>query len=190
MVNSLTADLARLVGQFNGLDWLIMTVVLASLLLGIVRGFAREALSLMGWVCAFIGANLLAKPLAESLLAMSDSPTLRYLVGWGLVFVGVLAIFSVLGSVLARQLRQPGFNLGNRFLGALFGIARGFVIMMVVTLMLKGMLPDSEEDWLDQAQLVPMLDMMANWFSDNVDDVLQSHPVETVDAALESQELL
>ena len=62
--------------------------------------------------------------------------------------------------------------------------------MMVVTLMLKGMLPDSEEDWLDRAQLVPMLDMMANWFSDNVDDVLQSHPVETVDAALESQELL
>ena len=189
-MNSVTADLTRLIGQFNGLDWLIMAVVLASLLLGIVRGFAREALSLMGWVCAFIGANLLAKPLAASLLAMSDSATLRYLVGWGLVFFGVLAIFSVLVSVLARQLRQPGFNIGNRFLGAVFGIARGLVIMMVVTLMLKGMLPDSEEDWLDRAQLVPILEVMADWFSENVDDVLQSNPVETVDATLESQELL
>ena len=62
--------------------------------------------------------------------------------------------------------------------------------MMVVTLMLKGMLPDSEEDWLDRAQLVPILEVMADWFSENVDDVLQSNPVETVDATLESQELL
>ena len=97
-MNSVTADLTRLIGQFNGLDWLIMAVVLASLLLGIVRGFAREALSLMGWVCAFIGANLLAKPLAASLLAMSDSATLRYLVGWGLVFCRCSSYFQRVGK--------------------------------------------------------------------------------------------
>lgn len=110
--------------------------------------------------------------------------------GWGLVFIGVLAIFSVVGSLLAKQLRQPGFNLGNRLLGGVFGLFRGLVIMMVVTLMLKGMLPDTEEDWLNDARLMPMLDEMADWFSENFDDLLEAKPVETMGESLESQEML
>ena len=115
---------------FNGFDWIIVIAVAISMLVGVWRGFAREALSLLGWACAFIGANVLAQSLAQSFVGVFDSPTLRYLLGWALVFVGVLAIFSVLGSLLAKQLGQPGFNLGNRFLGGVFGIGRGFVIMM------------------------------------------------------------
>jgi|SaaInl59LU_5_DNA_1037362.scaffolds.fasta_scaffold17861_2 membrane protein required for colicin V production len=185
-INTLTGTLEH----FNGLDWVIVAAVSVSLLVGIMRGFAREALSLLGWISAFVGANVLAKPLAESLITISDSPTLRYLVGWGLVFIGVLAIFSVVGSLLAKQLRQPGFNLGNRLLGGVFGLFRGLVIMMVVTLMLKGMLPDTEEDWLNDAKLMPMLDEMADWFSENFDDLLEAKPVETIGESLESQEML
>ncbi len=175
---------------FNGLDWIIVIAVAISALVGAWRGFAREALSLIGWACAFLGANVLAKPLAQSLLSMSDSPTFRYIVAWALVFVGVLAIFSVLGSLMAKQLRQPGFNLGNRFLGGVFGVGRGLVIMMVVTLLLKATLPDSEEDWLDNAELMPMLDTMADWFSENFDDLLEMKPDERLGEALESSEML
>jgi len=175
---------------FNGFDWIIVIAVAISMLVGVWRGFAREALSLLGWACAFIGANVLAQSLAQSFVGVFDSPTLRYLLGWALVFVGVLAIFSVLGSLLAKQLGQPGFNLGNRFLGGVFGIGRGFVIMMVVALILKAMLPDSEEDWLDDAELMPMLDTMADWFSENFDDLLEMKPEERLGEALESSEML
>lgn len=183
-------QLSQSTAGFNGLDWVIIVAVLISMALGIGRGFAREALSLLGWVCAFVAANVLAKPLAESLLAISDSATLRYLLSWGLVFVGVLAIFSVVGSLLAKQLRQPGFNLGNRLLGGLFGVGRGLVIMMVMTLLLRGMLPDSDEDWLDDAQLMPTLDRMAEWFSANFDNVLEMEPVEDMGDSIESGEML
>lgn len=189
-MNEILQQLADSSRDFNALDWVIVAVVSVSVLGGIIRGFGREALSLAGWVFAFVIANVLARPLAESLLSVSDSPTLRYLLAWLLLFVGVLAVFSVLGSLLAKQLRQPGFNVGNRLFGGVFGLFRGLVIMMVVTLLLKGLLPDSEEDLLDEAQLMPMLDTLGDWFSENFDDLLETAPVERVEESLESAEML
>ena len=175
---------------FNGLDWLILAVVSLSMLIGIVRGFGREAVSLLGWVIAFVAANLLAKPLAESLVSVSDSDTLRYLLGWGLIFIGVLAVFSVLGGLLGKQLKQPGLNLGNRLLGGAFGVMRGLMIMMAVTLVLKGLLPSSEQDWLDEAELMPTLDTMADWFSENFDDLLEIEPIQEMGDSIDSGEMI
>ena len=174
----------------NGFDWIVLAIVIISMLVGMARGLGREILSLAGWVAAFVGANLLAKPLANSLTAMTDNVTLRYLVGWTLVFVAILAIFSVLGGLVGKQLRQPGFNVGNRALGGGFGILRGLVIAMVVTLGLKGMLPRSEQGWLDDAELMPTLEAMADWFSENFDDLLDAQPVEAVGDKLDSTDML
>jgi len=189
-MDDLLREFESMVSGFNHLDWIIFIIVLISMGLGIVRGFGREMLSLLGWVSAFVAANLLAKPLADTLHSVSDSETVRYLAGWILVFVGVLAVFSVLGSLLAKQLRQPGFNLGNRFLGGAFGVVRGMVVVMAATLVLKGMLPDSEQDLLDDASLMPMIDTMADWFSENFDDLLDAKPVERVEDSLESAEMI
>jgi len=38
--------------------------------------------------------------------------------------------------------------------------------------------------------LMPMLDEMADWFSENFDDLLEAKPVETIGESLESQEML
>ncbi len=189
-MNELQQGADAAVNAFNGFDWIVVAITLVSMLVGMARGLGREILSLAGWVAAFVGANLLAKPLADSLTAMTDNVTLRYLVGWTLVFVAVLAIFSVLGGMVGKQLRQPGFNIGNRALGGGFGILRGLVIAMVVTLALKGMLPRSEQDWLDDALLMPTLEAMADWFSENFDDLLDAQPVEAVGDKIDSTDML
>ncbi|NCZ64446.1 MAG: CvpA family protein, partial [Cellvibrionales bacterium] len=62
-------------GGFNELDWLAVVVVLISVLVGLYRGFGREALALIGWIAAFVLANVLAEPLANALRAISDSET-------------------------------------------------------------------------------------------------------------------
>ena len=53
--------------SFNLFDWVIVLVWLVSSGYGIARGFAREALSIIGWVSAF----LLAKAVAESVAALA-----------------------------------------------------------------------------------------------------------------------
>ena len=64
------------------------------------------------------------------------------------------------------------------------------VIMMAFTLVLKGLLPNSEEDWLEEAKLMPSIDAMADWFSENFDDLLDVQPAKDLSEQLEASELL
>ena len=63
------------------IDWLALTVVTASLLLGAWRGLLYEVLALAGWVLAFLAARW-AAPLVGQWLPMGESPEpLRHAVG-------------------------------------------------------------------------------------------------------------
>ncbi|EED35289.1 CvpA family protein [Luminiphilus syltensis NOR5-1B] len=189
-MDDLLSDVSSATQGFSGFDWVVVAVVLLSMVVGLWRGFAREVMAVLGWVLAFVGASLLAKPLANALTHVIDDPTLRYLAGWLLIFVAVLAIFGAVGAFFSKQMRQPGFNLGNRFLGGMFGVVRGLVIMMAAVLLLRAFLPDSEEAWLDNAQLVDPLDDMAEVFGQTFDDVLEADPPETLGESFESSEML
>ena len=46
-------------------------------------------------------------------------------------------------------MRQPGFNLGNRLLGGVFGFIRGVIIIAALSILLRAVLPDDEEDLLE-----------------------------------------
>ena len=189
-MNDIEQQLSGATSGFNGFDWFIVVVLVLSLAVGLYRGFGREIFSLMGWVVAFVGANILAQPLADSLVALTDSDTLRYMAGWALVFVGVLAIFSVLGRLMARQMRQPGFNLGNRVLGGVFGLLRGVVLVIVITFLIRTVVPVSEQDLLDRSELMPGIDEIAQWLGAHTSEILEAEPVEQVEETLESADMI
>lgn len=163
---------------FTHVDWIIAVVILVSMLVGLWRGLGREVMSLLGWVLAFLLANLLARTLAAAISHLIDDDAFRYLLSWGLVFIGVLAVSGALTSFVARQLRQPGFDLGNRLLGAAFGILRGLVVVMVLVWLLRGVLPASEARSLDRAKLMPTIDAVSRWIDDNIGHLLDA-PVVT-----------
>lgn len=189
-MNELEQQLSGATSGFNGFDWFVLVILAVSLLVGLFRGFGREIFSLLGWIVAFVGANILAQPLADSLVALSDIETLRYMAGWALVFVGVLAIFSVLGRLMARQMRQPGFNLGNRVLGGVFGLLRGVVVVIVVTFLVRAVVPPSEQDLIDHSELMPSIDEVAAWLGAQTTEILEAEPVEKVEESLESAEMI
>ena len=189
-MNEIEQQLNGATAGFNGFDWFIVLMLGISLLVGLYRGFGREILSLAGWLCAFIGANLLAQSLANSLTSVMDSETLRYLGGWALIFVGILAIFSVLGRLMARQMRQPGFNLGNRILGGLFGLLRGVVLVIVETFLLRSVVPDSEQDLINRATLMPTIDELSSQLGGHTSEILKAEPVEQIEETLESADMI
>ena len=73
----------------------------------------------------FLLANVLADPIGDLGKQIIDEPTTRYLVSWGITFIAVLLVFGVIAAFLSKQMRQPGFNVGNRLLGGIFGFFRG-----------------------------------------------------------------
>lgn len=148
---------------FNGFDWLVVVILSLSALLSLWRGFSREALSLAGWVIAFIAANLLARDASSYLAALIENPTGRYIVAWSCVFVVVLLLAGLLSRLFSRLVRASGLGLLDRLLGTVFGALRGLVIVLVLLYLLRELVPASEQQWLLRSQLAPRLDPLLDW---------------------------
>ena len=193
-MNSNVADLLDQLGSaiasFNLLDWFILLIWLVSSGYGIARGFAREALSIIGWVSAFLLANVLADSVSDLASNLIDEPTTRYLLGWVLTFIAVLLMFGVIAAFLSKQMRQPGFNIGNRLLGGIFGLLRGVIIVAAISILLRAALPDSNEGLLDSAVLMEPVEWVAEWIGANFDRVLESEPTQAVKDTIDSSEML
>lgn len=189
-VADLFDQIASLINDFNLFDWLILLVWVVSSIYGVVRGFAREALSILGWVSAFLLANMLADAVAGLGQNVIDEPTTRYLLGWVLTFAAVLLMFGVIAAFLSKQMRQPGFNIGNRLLGGIFGLLRGVIIVAAVSILLRAGLPDSNEDLLDSAVLMEPVEWVAEWIGANFERVMESEPTEAMKDTIDSSDML
>jgi len=99
-------------------------------------------------------------------------------------------LFGSIGRWLSNQMRQPGLNFGNRLLGAGFGVARGVVIAAILLLMLKGLLPESEDSMLDESELVEHIEVVAEWLADNFDDIINGDAAPLVDETITSGNML
>lgn len=117
------------------LDYAVIGVFAASLVLGAWRGLVREALSILGWVIAFLAANLFAGPLGPEMPQVIPSPELRVAAAYLVVFVGALVAASLVALLLSKIVKAVGLGGTDRMLGALFGAARGLLIVVAVALL-------------------------------------------------------
>lgn len=119
----------------TGLDYAIAGVLVLSVAWGIWHGFVRESISLAGWVLAFLAANAAAGPLGEAIPTSVSSPEVRVLLAYLVVFIFTLSIATLIGLLLSRLLKAYGLGGLDRTLGALFGLARGVVILLALTVL-------------------------------------------------------
>ena len=70
---------------------------------------------------------------------------------------------GVLGRLGSQVVKVTGLSLIDRLLGTAFGFARGIIIVLVLVYMLRQLAPPQNLQWLDQSQLMPHLDMLAQW---------------------------
>ena len=158
------------IGAFNGFDWIVVVIVTLSAVISLWRGFSREALSLAGWVAAFVLANLFATRLSAFLGGAIENPTGRYIVAWTLVFVAVLLLAGLAARLFARLVRASGLGVLDRILGSVFGMLRGLLIVIVLLFLLRQLVPPAEQQWLYRSQLVPYLDPLLDWSLRAFDD--------------------
>ncbi|WP_439107035.1 CvpA family protein [Congregibacter sp.] len=150
-------------GLFNGFDWVVVVIVALSALLSLWRGFVREAISLAGWVVAFILANLLAVTVADQIGDLIANRTGRYIVAWSLVFVLTLVASSLSAKLFASLVKASGLGVLDRLLGSVFGILRGALIVMALVFVVREIVPKSEQSLLRESQLMPHIDVMLAW---------------------------
>ena len=149
--------------QFTPLDWVIIVILLVSTLLSLWRGFVREALSLAGWVAAFLVANIFGDQMASLLAGAIENITGRYVAAYAILFVGTLVATTFVTHLAGQFVRFTGLTLLDRLLGTGFGFARGIILVLVVVYILRQLVPPTELLWLDTSSLMPHVDMLGDW---------------------------
>lgn len=127
----------------NWLDWLVTAFLVISIVNGFREGFVRMGIGMAALVVGFFGASWFGGMAAASLAPYVPSKAGASILGFLVVFFGVLILGALLASVLTRILKIVGLSWFDRILGAGFGGARGLVVLTVVTMALTAFVPGS-----------------------------------------------
>ena len=139
----------------TAVDWIIASVVLVSVLVGLLRGVTREIVSLAGWVLGLALAFVFAERLGSVLPI--EPPVLRTAVGALLILAGVLILAALIGALLRALMAAVHLSALDRMLGAVFGFARAALVLVVATLLASGT-PVSKAEWWKQSLLLPWVE--------------------------------
>jgi membrane protein required for colicin V production len=137
-------------------DFVVIGVVVLSTLFGFARGFMRVVASLAAWVFAFLLAIHLSTPLAAMLPEFGGSANARYIAAFALIVIAVLLVGALLGWMLYRLVRAIGLGFVDRFLGAIVGMARG-VLIVVIGVLVAGLTSLPHQVWWQNALFAPPL---------------------------------
>jgi membrane protein required for colicin V production len=118
----------------NELDYAVIGVMLLSIIVGAVRGAIREVMNIAGWVIAFILAHSFAANLAAHFADWAVEPVLRLVAAWVIIFLVVLLGVGLVSSLVTGLVKKLGLGGLDRGLGAVIGVARGALVLLVLTL--------------------------------------------------------
>jgi len=144
----------------TGFDYIVLIVMALSVLVSVVRGALREVVSLASWVVSGFVAVRLAPPVSGLFPSAVSSPEVRVAAAFIVVLVICLLMFSVMSLLLTKLIAKAGLNGTDRTLGAVFGVARGVVILVLLVL-LAGLTPLPSEPAWRNAMFSPPLEALA-----------------------------
>lgn len=129
--------------DMNVVDAALLGALLLSVLLGALRGFVFEVMSLAGWLVAYAAAYLLSPRLlpllpSEALhtgqaVGVSVMPLLAFL----LCFAGVLVAWNLLAHLIRLLVRATPLSGIDRLFGSVFGLARGVLLLLALAIIVE-----------------------------------------------------
>ena len=148
--------------SFTPVDWAIIAIVAISALISLKRGFVKEALSLLTWIIAGAVAWMFGGSLAQYLVNYIEAPSARVIAGCTILFVATLLVGAMINFLIGELIRVTGLSGTDRFLGMVFGAARGG-LLVVVAVGLLSLGPVQQDGWWKESQLVPKFLLVADW---------------------------
>jgi membrane protein required for colicin V production len=149
-------------------DWIIVAVVSLSVLLGLIRGVVRELIALCGLILAAWLAYQYAGDVGARLPLGDAVPAARTLAAGVLIFIGVVFGAALVGWVVQKLLAIVKLSTPDRALGALFGLLRAGLLLLIGVYFLRGT-SVAQESWWRESVLLPPLEAAVRFAAPHVE---------------------
>lgn len=153
------------------IDLLIIAILLLSTVFSIMRGFAKDAISLAAWILAFIIAISLGDKFALILPQSIEEPRIRLGISVAVLFITTLIIGIIANFLLAGFVNMAKLGNLDRSLGALFGFVRGVVIVCLLVV-LGAFIDLDETSWWQRSALLPYVESLIGYMAPVLPDSL------------------
>jgi len=155
----------------NIADIAIFAIIAISVLIGVMRGFVVEVLSLAVWIAAVALAMIFGAAVAGLFEGSIALPSVRIALGYALVFIATLVAGGVCVYIVGKIVKGTGLSGTDRMLGIVFGLARGALIV-VVLVVLMGLTPFPRDAWWQESRALPSFQRLAQelvvWLPESV----------------------
>ena len=150
-------------------DYILLAVLIISTAVSVLRGFVKEAISLVSWAVAIWCAWRFGGAVAGALEDSIDSMTSRLWVARRLLLVGVLVAGGLLEWLVLFLLQKSGLTGTDRAIGTVFGFARGVVLagLLVAVLQSGGF---EAEPWWQDSKLIRFAEPVADMLRDAAEE--------------------
>lgn len=134
----------------TGFDFVLLAILAISIVLGLLRGLLKEVLSLVAYASAFLAAIWWGPNVSEWSAQWITQPFVSMALAYLGVFIAVLLTIGFINMTLSALLSKTGLTPADHGLGAMFGLVRGILFVLVLVI-LAGYTPLPEEPWWKNA---------------------------------------
>lgn len=143
-------------------DILIVSAIVVSMIIGVVRGFVKEAISIAALLFAIWGALYFGPSVGDIAESWLKAEEMQTWFGRILVFAIVLSVGGLAGWGISKLVRLSVLRGVDRLLGSFFGAARGILLVAVAILAGRFAGLDNDNWWL-KSNTIPYFEVVGEW---------------------------
>jgi membrane protein required for colicin V production len=159
------------------LDLAVISIVLVSGMLALLRGFTREVLAIFSWVAAAAAAyylHPLALPYIKPYISKEEIALAASVAS---VFFVALVVVSLFTVKLSDVILDSKIGALDRSLGFVFGAVRGLLLAVVAFVFYSWLVPDTNQpEWVRNARAKPILaaggEKLREMLPDDIDSII------------------
>ena len=151
---------------FTWFDVVLVVIIVWSAIAGLRAGFARVVVGTIATVVGFLAGFWFYRIVAAKLLPWVKAPTMANILGFLIIFVGVLIVGALISALLSRLFKWIGLSWFNHFLGGVAGFLRGALVIAVLVNVAIAFLPSPLPDFIARSRVVPYAGEVSWWLAD------------------------